>query len=268
MKMRAAVIAVAIIASVVVSGGDDWVVVSRAYLPYVAGGAGPFGLQNMSFEDGEGDGPQVYWIRDVNDPRGTLLGPYLGDFQEIRPPLGWGVAWRELVPCEASPAYWSGRPEVNVITRIVDDVRVYDGDGAAKAFNFYRCSVLALFQRTHFEKGEYRFPVMGHAWYSSCDDPYTPWPGIPDKVTGRCRELPNARFVLQVCVDPLAGVNPWADSVVCGDEYEFYGRYGERLYSPWVRTSGGPMTVFLRAVSDLPLMHNDAYFDSVGIETR
>lgn len=238
------------------------------FLPVTVGGNGAPDPSNWGFEDGVWDGPQYQWIVDVSDPSGKLNGPYLTHYIEIRTPAGWGVAWVEMDPCKQTPAYFSGRPEVSPFEAWKDPLRVFAGEDAAKLFTYWHCHKMALFQRANFERGEYQFSVMGHSWYASCGDPHLPWPSVPGE-GGRCMRAPfEAHDLLQVCVDPTAGIDPWSGDVICGEPVEQYGRYGPRIYSPWVRLSDGPATVFLRADCDFPFEHNDVYWDDLKMDTR
>jgi hypothetical protein len=252
----------------------SWDATDYVYLPFIIGVGGPGEFTNPDFEYGMRDGPRIYWTGGDGAPASERTdGPFrLPPYPinpEIHPPAGWGVAWIENVGCSSSPAYPTGRPEVGIIETWQDEVRVASGEAAAKMFTFWYCHRFALFQRAHFAKGEYRFSVMGHSWYSDCDhDPYTPWPGIVDKWTGRCRELPYADDILRACVDPTGGIDPWSDDVICGEPVEQYGRYGPRIYSPWIKLSEGPATIFFISETNLPPKHNDTYFDAVEVETR
>lgn len=224
------------------------------YLPVVSGGGKP---SNLSFEDGIGDGLQPHWIDGE--------GPFYDSFIEIRNPLVWGVAWYESDKgpgCKATPAYDLGRPEVSTISVLEDPVRVSAGRYAAKAFTFYRCHQMALFQQVYLACGKWQVSAMLHSWYSACDDPYKPYPEY--RPYARCVEQYFAHDILQVCIDPSGGVDPWADTVQCGPEFEQYGGYGARVFSPIVELCG-KATIFLRAESDHPDKHNDYYVDDVQV---
>jgi len=74
----------------------------------------------------------------------------------------------------------------------------------------------------------------------------------------------NSVFV--VGIDPAGGTNPFSPDVIWGEAFAIYNGYAQQLEVE-VRGVTGTVTVFLRNITLYGFKHNDAYFDSVKLET-
>ena len=189
-------------------------------------------------------------------------GPYSTEFAEVNPPIYWTANWYEGFQCPGTPIWKTGRPEVGLIKREVDPVRVRNGERTLKLFTFHRCHTAGVQQRFSVTPGQtYRLTAYAHTWSSNCSSK----PHYPCALDWDCSTCIPGAHELRVGLDPGGGINPYDVSVVWSPPYEIYGVYGEPLAVVATATSG-VMTAHLFGVARIPLRHNDDYWDKIIIE--
>jgi hypothetical protein len=95
-----------------------------------------------------------------------------------------------------------------------------------------------------------RFSIWLRAW--SRDDSTN---------TFESKDQPGMR--LRVGIDPAGGVDPWADSVVWGDEFEAFDEFVEA--SVVATAQADAVTVFVRSAPERPLRHIDVMLDDAEL---
>jgi len=136
--------------------------------------------------------------------------------------------------------------------------RVHSGDKAMLLFTFFRKHLGGFLQRVPVTPGKtYAADALAHAWSNWQDGPHKDdprWSEGPGYDAGFLLEgsAPNdewRNFVFKVGIDPLGGLNPFAESVVWGKGVHIYNEY---MHVPAVRVkaTGEMMTVFLRSSTE------------------
>jgi len=202
-------------------------------------------LLNGNFNSGE-------WCRDTHTGQ---------QFGEIFAPKHWVAFWKEGLPVPHDPNNRNGygRPEMKVIPKLapyLDPPRVAEGAYAMLWFTFYRIHDAGIYQQVSATPGKrYSLSALAHAWSSVDDDPRhssTDGDGVL-----------NVAF--RVGIDPTGGTDPWADSVVWGNETRNYDAYGP-VSGLTVTAQADSITVFVRSTVMWPFKHCDAYVDNVILE--
>jgi len=206
----------------------------------------PAPLQNGSFEGG-----YSYW----RNPSGTVQNA-------ISVPDNWVFFW--------DPSYNDPEvvkpPEMRIIRSVppyVSPPRVDSGTQALMWFCFFHDSDVGVYQQVPAETGHlYRAQGFAHVWYSQRDNPYlSEW---KDR-DGIWHVILNGDPGMEVMIgiDPTGGQDPWSEDVVWTSKniYEEYGKVTVQA------TAEAPtVTVFIRARTDDPFKHTDAYWDEVSLE--
>jgi hypothetical protein len=183
---------------------------------------------------------------------------------EDNPPFGWGIwyTWDDDVPWDPANDIGFARPETRYAPH---PERVLDGETGFVMFSFYRVHHGGLVQRaTDLEPGtRYRFTVGNHAWASSNDDPLTSngAPGPMYDAHG-CDPIPEPEYVYyaRVGLDPAAGLDPFAPSVIWGSWATVLNAYRD-LPAVEATALSERMTLFTEHVFPWPFKHGDAYYD-------
>lgn len=221
-------------------------------------------LINPGFEGGQWN-EAVYWEWPWHEA-------YFETFSEVRPPVGWVAWWVENEFCQHAEQFKTGRPEFTLIFDYEDPARVYEGDQAAKVFTFWRCGHFGLYQKVNLSPGQYTFGMQIHTWYTSCSEDRHG--SIPKDQN--CDPIYNEHMYFRVGVDPL-GTEPeslsitedasgmyYFSSVAWGPWHEQYGLYNDRIWTPVINlVRATDVTIWVEAVSELPLKHDDLYVDDV-----
>ena len=245
---------VAAVAGIVQSTPPGQAVIPRSYLPAVMR-SWKAELINSSFEGGQWQAAR-WWIWPWHDA-------YTMQFNEVRPPEGWVAWWVERMFCPRYQDYKTGRPEVTLAdlsTGFPDPLRVADGDKAVKWFTFWRCHYGGLYQVLDVSPGRYRVSVLAHSWYTDCSSRLHDPPYAAD-----CRTRLDDHAWISVGLDPMGGEAYWSDTIQWSDRVGQYGRYGERIVSSVVETTG-PLTIWIRSETEAPLKHDDLYLDGIRLE--
>ena len=206
-------------------------------------------LTNSGFEAGTHKAT-AYWT-----PAG---GPYHDQFNEVNPPEGWTAWWYEGFPCATAYTFDTGRPEILTFT---DPGRVHSGTKAVKAFTFWRCHEMGLFQKVDVVTGTYVFTVYAHSWYSNCSNkPFDP------PLDSDCQTPLAAWNKLKVGIDSGGDIDPHGSSVHWGATIEQYGVYGQQPLAVIASVPmSGTVTVFVSSLADNPLKHADVYLDDAAL---
>lgn len=215
-------------------------------------------LQNPGFEAG-------WWRKTYNGQ----------EFGEIFSPDQWVAFWKEGGPVEHDPHNKTGygRPEMHVINReppFLDPLRIHTGQKAAKLFTFFRIHDAGYYQQVSGVEVGTRLQATGwaHAWSSNEDNarasdgvgeqPFAVLASEYDKVDG------VRNFTFYMGIDPLGGVDPWAESVIWGEGAHIYNAFAE--IPPAVAVAKATtVTVFVRSVVLWPFKHCDAYVDDMAL---
>jgi len=211
-------------------------------------------LTNPGFEQDWGDeeSHDVFTIQPGGNATKGLIG-------NIFTPPGW-TTWFYHDPGNYD------QPEVRD-TREPD--RVYSGEKAMLLFSFFRKHMGGFLQKVQVEPGKtYRSNAVAHAWSNWHDGPHPDdpkWSEGPGYEHGYLLKgsAPNdewRNFAFDVGVDPLGGVNPFAESVLWGTSIHIYNEYG-LITSPIFTAGDSIATVFLRSTTEWAYKHNDAYWD-------
>jgi hypothetical protein len=224
-------------------------------------------LANPSFEGGNWH-RAYYW--------NASGGPYWHTFDEVNPPADWTAFWFEGYKCpdttgsiriprshpEPVEGYITGRPEVTTIHRIMDPERIRTGDQAAKYFTFWRCQYAGIMQPVQVPvSGLYIASAWVHAWYSNCSTrPHDP------PLNYNCSSRIPENLEIQIGLDPTAGFDPRAKSIVWSEPIAQYGEFAQ-ISTPPTRL-GHTATLFIISRSPLPLKHEDVYIDDVTLQYR
>lgn len=210
--------------------------------------------KNLPFEDGSWSVAR-YWIWPWHEA-------YTAPYDEIRPAAHWTAWWVERRFCPGYEFYKSGRPEVQVVNKIPDPLRVYEGNQALKFFTFWRCQIGGIYQVVKVTPGRYRFGVHFHHWYSNCSErPHDP-PYQED-----CTTPIADPAVLTLGIDPTGAEDYWSTRIVWTDSHSQYGMYSDDpFWSREVLANGDSITLWIRSETTAPLKHSDLYIDNVIIE--
>ena len=202
----------------------------------------PAPLQNGSFEGG-----CSYW----RDP--ATGKPH----DSVDVPDGWVFFW--------DPSLYK-LPEVRVIKDeepYLAPRRIYSGTQALRWFTLYSNGDIGVLQQVPAETGHlYRAQGFAHVWYSQRDNPYlSEWKDL----YGIWHVILNGDpgMEIMIGIDPTGGQDPWSVDVVWTGKniYEEYGKVTVQA------TAEAPtVTVFIRARTDDPFKHTDAYWDEVSLE--
>lgn len=174
--------------------------------------------------------------------------------------------WAGLVPNDWEPWFYVNEvvehdheneigwcpPEFNVIKEeapYLDPDRIAHGHQAVKIHSSWKIFDAGLYQKTTLELPQ-QFYMLAHSWDSEENDPHS------------CDPRRNIQF--RVGVDPEAGEDPFASSVLWGPWTDAKCEYTS-VPGPLIDT-GGEVTVYLRARSLWGWIHLDAYIDYVSME--
>jgi hypothetical protein len=230
----------------------------RAYLLLLAGPLGEYSAVNLGFEGGTHNAAR-WWVY-------PSTAPFDGGYDEIQPGKGWTAWWIEKRPCPGADDWATGRPEVKVIGRTPDPLRVAEGNKALQAFTFYRCGWFGVCQQALFPGGTYRLGAKIHAWYSSCDD--APHALVP--LDSECSPVEDEHLWIRLGADVQGKADLYSPSLAWGADYERYGVYAaDYFWSDWFTVNGPGMhlvTLWIGGESTLPLKHVDIYIDDVILQ--
>ena len=221
-------------------------------------------LSNRGLEHSEGYAPKagtVFVFREDGTPIETVARG------EDNPPSGWGIwyTWEQSAP-PWDPANTIGhaRPETRYAPHLE---RVQDGESGFVMYSFFRIHHGGLVQRVEdLEPGvRYQFTIGNHAWSSTDEDPLTS-DGAPGPFYQLLAELPPdsgglENYRARVGIDPTAGLDPHAASVVWGEWAVIYNAYRD-LPPVAAIAQSERMTAFTEHRFLWPFEHCDAYYDS------
>jgi len=191
------------------------------------------------------------------------------DVGNIQCPKGWAVWFMTTGSFEQPEGRMSGS---------VNPDRMRSGLNGYALFRTYATHYSGLMQKVLVAPGsKVRFGGFAHAWSNHCDSsqpdeyPHCDEPGWSEGAGYECwmsEEMPDderlRNFAFWLGVDPLGGIDPLAESVVCASPVHIYNCFGEVPAVECV-ADGSEVTVFCYAHTLWPYKHNDAYWDDFSL---
>lgn len=241
-------------------------------------------LTNGGFEEGyrpltAPDGSKPHhkaWVYEVDTTGGPITKRYTVERGEIHNPVAWW-SWYAHQRNDETPVPWDpanrigwAEPEIRLSEPVHQRHR--SGERAGYAFTWRRIHEGGLFQQVQVEVGRrLRFAAFGHAWISN-DDSQPPSCSLPGcgplwwkaGTPGLSDDQRSVR--LSVGIDPTGGVDPYAATVIWGDEWHIFNGYRDEPL--WVEAvaESNTVTVFLRSSTLWPVIHNDVAWDDCSLE--
>lgn len=227
-------------------------------------------LQNGGFEAdwSEANSHQSLRIVEGSQPEKVEVG-------NIFTPPGWLVWFRH------EEGQWA-QPEVRD-ARNVEPNRMRTGDKGLVIFTFFRRQDAGLIQQVNVpRRSKVRFTIWAHAWSNHKDDErpedfphpdnprwsegagFNPFFGLEGSLSGGGDEAGLSNFTFWVGIDPMGGLDPFANSVIWGSGAHIYNSFSQ---VPAVEATAvnDTITLFTRARTEFPFKHNDAYWDDARL---
>lgn len=166
--------------------------------------------------------------------------------ERVKLPADWHPWWRDTPRTEN---WMNIQPEYVPSLPHEQPPRVRSGEKSQHYFSFWSTHEGGLYQQvTAVPNGTYCFQVWGHAWSSR-----TTLPGYLSD--------PNDHGSLfqRVGIDPTGGTDWQSPNVIWSDgrmQYDAFGRFAVEAVA-----QAETITVFLASRADVPVKHNDVYWD-------
>lgn len=129
--------------------------------------------------------------------------------------------------------------------------RIHGGQRAQEFFEVYATFTAGVFQRVSTTPGTpLRFSAFVNIWTTNGDDANESDVNIPVSV--------------QVGIDPTGGSDGENPAIIWSSAERFYDEY--RRVSVDATATGSAITVFVRAIMDEPVRHNNVYVDDASLE--
>ena len=127
--------------------------------------------------------------------------------------------------------------------------RVHSGDKSQHYFSFWSTHEAGFYQQqTAVPGGTYCFSIYGHSWSARTELP------------GFLSDPNDHGFIFQrVGIDPTGGTDWESATIIWGDERMQYDEFG--IFSIEATAQASTITVFVYSRPDLPVKHNDVYWD-------
>ncbi len=159
--------------------------------------------------------------------------------------------------------YWLDTPRTEVWMNIQPEYvpslpheqppRVRSGDKSQHYFSFWSTHEGGLYQQVGaLENGRYCFSSWGHAWSSRETQPG--WLSDPND---------HGELYQRVGIDPTGGTDWQSPNVVWGEMRMQYDEFG--LFSVEAIAEADTITVFLWSRPNIPVKHNDVYWDDATL---
>jgi hypothetical protein len=241
-------------------------------------------LENPGFELGyrpltapDGSKPHhVAFVYEVDVTGGPITKRYTVERGEIHNPVGWW-SWYAHQRNDETPVPWDqnntiGWAEPEVRLSEPEHNRHRSGARAGYLFTWRRIHEGGLFQQVPVQAGKvYRFTAFAHAWISN-DDTQPPTCSLPGcgplwwkaGTPGLNDDQRSVR--LSVGIDPTGGIDPYASTVVWGDEWHIFNGYRDVPLTVEAVAESSSVTVFLRSSTLWPVIHNDVAWDDCALE--
>lgn len=172
-------------------------------------------------------------------------GDFEGGWREIGAP--------ELKVADGWEAWWhhtDTRPEYKIATKVVDALRIHEGEQAQQWFNNYATHTAGIYQVVEgVDVGREVILTAFVQCFSRNDD--TNW------------RKSDGRYRMRVGIDPYGGINPESPDIVWSVTMQPYDDY-KAISVPTV-TRSDRLTVFVWGQAEWAVKHNDAYVDSVEL---
>ncbi|MCB9419721.1 MAG: hypothetical protein H6667_07950 [Ardenticatenaceae bacterium] len=166
-------------------------------------------------------------------------------------PAGWAPYWRD----DPRPETWINiMPEYTASTPDqVNPDRVMSGDRSLHYFSFWSTHEGGAYQQvTAVPGGLYCFSVYGHSWSARTS---TDWYSDPDP--------DNGELFQKVGIDPTGGTDWTSPDIIWSDERKQYDLFG--LFAVEAAAQADTITVFLYSRPNIPVKHNDVYWDNATL---
>ncbi len=185
-----------------------------------------------------------------------------GEWANGRVALGWTAWWRKPTPSDGKyPGLcpeddlacqpWH-RPEYRETKGIpYTPPRVRSGDNSQMVFTSFGVHEGGLYQKVSGVPigWRVRFSLWARAWSNDTED------------TSQSSGQPSMR--LAVGIDPAGGVDPWAETVVWGKEFESFDEFSQASID--VTAQAETVTVFFRSRPERALKHVDVMLDDARL---
>ncbi|MCP4428003.1 MAG: hypothetical protein GY803_26250 [Chloroflexi bacterium] len=166
-------------------------------------------------------------------------------------PDGWHPYWRDNPRPETwiniMPEYTQSTPDQ------VNPDRVRSGEKSLHYFSFYSTHEGGAYQQiTAVPGGNYCFSIYGHSWSARTSDD---WYSDPDP--------DNGEMYQKVGIDPTGGTDWQSSNIIWAAEREQYDLFD--LFQVEAVAQANTITVFLYSRPNLPVKHNDVYWDAAAL---
>jgi len=168
---------------------------------------------------------------------------------EVQVAHGWTPWWREHTDADPPATYF--RPEYKQANGYIYPNRVHGGAAAQQWFTFHATHQAGMYQQVfNVTPGtRYRFTIWAQVWSSTQDSAdVSVEPAYPN---------------LQIGIDPTGNWSPWANEVIWSGTYAFYDYWGQLAVEAVAQNN--VITVFMRSQPDIPVKHNDVYWDDAAL---
>ncbi len=166
-------------------------------------------------------------------------------------PDGWAPYWRDAPRPETwiniMPEYTQSTPDQ------VNPDRVRSGGKSLHYFSFFSTHEGGAYQQAAaVPGGRYCFSAYGHAWSARTS---SDWYSDPDP--------DNGELFQKVGIDPTGGTDWESLDIIWSNEREQYDLFD--LFQVEAVAQANTVTVFLYSRPDLPVKHNDVYWDDAAL---
>jgi LysM repeat protein len=174
--------------------------------------------------------------------------PWSG-INEVQVAHNWTPWWRKRSDADPPATYF--QPEYKQANGYIYPNRVHGGAAAQQWFTFYATHQAGMYQQVFnvTPGARYRFTVWAQVWSSTDDDANSSVnPAYPN---------------LRVGIDPTGNWNPWDGDIVWSGAYAFYDSWGQLAVEAVAQND--VITVFMRSEPNIPVKHNDMYWDDAAL---
>jgi hypothetical protein len=204
--------------------------------------------------------------------------PYRRQKQQIAQPVGWDVYYRH-------GGGWT-EPESSYMHRHLTPDRIESGENAYRIFGPAGPIWSGIRAQVEVEVGKkYALQAYAHAWTNHndkaavpghedcCGDPACSWGAGREAFAERVEDLPGLTgdpwndalyaAAFKVGIDPIGGLDPFADTVVWSDEWVIYNEFAPVGIA--AKAESATVTIFLEQKMRWAFRNNDGYWDSISL---
>lgn len=169
-------------------------------------------------------------------------------------PDGWHPRWRDTPRPEPwiniMPEYTQSTPDQ------VNPDRVRSGQKSLHYFSFWSTHETAVYQQLPVTTGRvYLFSAWGHAWSDRISEDF--YSATPD------RPADDGQLYQRVGIDPTGGTDWQANTVLWSEARKQYDYFGQFVVTATAQAN--LITVFLWSQAEVPVKHNDVYWDDAQL---